>query len=173
MNRRRSLKIIIQHNKKSDNPRFIVDATLARLAKWLRLLGYDTTIYPEQAGRPMLRVAVDEKRIVLTRRGDMLERQFSGILYLVAGKDIATQLREVLDSFSLPINQDTMFTICLKCNEKLITVTKDDVRDLVPPYVWENCTGYTKCTKCLSIYWAGTHQRNARQSLDKYIKTKI
>jgi uncharacterized protein len=155
----------------SDNPSFITDASLASLAKWLRLLGYDTTIYPAQAGRQMLRVAADEKRIVLTRRGDMLDRQFSGILYLMTGKDIAAQLREVLDRFSLLTNQDKMFTLCLKCNENLVGVAKEEVRDLVPPYVFENYDVYTRCPNCLSIYWAGTHQRNALQSLEKYIGT--
>jgi len=156
----------------SDNPRFIADATLAKLAKWLRLLGYDTVVYPGKAGRPMLRLADDEKRIVLTRRYDLLERQFFGILYLVAGKDIAAQLREVLERFSLSTNQYKMFTICLKCNEKLISVTREEVRDLVPPYVFENCNIYTKCPSCQSIYWAGTHQRNALHSLENYIGTK-
>jgi hypothetical protein len=155
----------------SDNPRFIADATLAKLAKWLRLLGYDTIVYPGKAGRPMLRVADVEKRIVLTRRHDMQERQFSGLLYLVAGKDIAVQLSEVLGRFSLSINQREMFSICLKCNEKLIGVAREEVRDLVPPYVLENCNTYTKCPSCQSIYWAGTHQRNVLQSLKKYIGT--
>jgi uncharacterized protein len=156
----------------SYNPRFIADATLARLAKWLRLLGYDTAIYSGKAGRPMLRVADNEKRIVLTRRHDMQERQFSGILYLVAGKDIDAQLREVLERFSLSINQHKMFTICLKCNEKLIPMNREEVRDLVPPYVFANCNIYTRCPSCQSIYWAGTHQRNALYSLERYIGTR-
>ena len=150
-----------------DDPRFIVDATLAGLAKWLRLLGYDTTVYPAEAGRPMLRIADSEKRIVLSRRGDMMERQFSGTLYLVQGKDSRAQLSEVLRKFSLTINQDKMFTICLLCNEKLISVTKEDVRDLVPPFVFENYSDYTKCQGCRRIYWPGTHQRNSRQFLEK------
>lgn len=153
----------------SDNLRFITDASLARLAKWLRILGYDTAVYQSEAGRPMLRLADAEKRIVLTRRGDMLERQFSGRLYLVTGNDVAAQLREVLERFSTSINPEKMFSLCLKCNEKLINVTKEEVRDLVPPYVWENCSSYTKCQKCQSIYWAGTHQRNSLHSLEKYI----
>jgi len=99
----------------------------------------------------------------------MLERQFSGRLYLVTGNDVAAQLREVLERFSTSINPEKMFSLCLKCNEKLINVTKEEVRDLVPPYVWENCSSYTKCQKCQSIYWAGTHQRNSLHSLEKYI----
>jgi uncharacterized protein len=156
----------------SDNPRFIADATLARLAKWLRLLGYNTIIYPGKAGRPMLRVADNEKRIVLTRRHDMQERQFSGILYLLTGKVIGDQVSEVIRKFSLKIDKQKMFSICLKCNEELMSAAKDEARDLVPPYVFANCNIYTRCPGCQSIYWAGTHQRNALHSLERYIGTR-
>jgi uncharacterized protein len=152
-----------------ENHRFIADATLARLAKWLRLLGYDTTLYHAEAGRPMLRIADSEKRIVLTRRGDMLERQFSGTLYLVEGKDSKVQLSEVLRKFSLAINQDKMFTICLRCNEKLIAVPKEEVHDQVPPFVFENYSAYPKCPSCGRIYWPGTHQRYSLNYLEKII----
>jgi uncharacterized protein len=151
----------------SDDIKFIADGTLARLAKWLRLVGYDTVVYPHTAGRAMLRIADAEKRIVLTRRQDMPERQFSGILYLLTSQDIGGQLSDIIKKFSLKIDKQKMFSICLKCNEKLIGVAKEDVRDLVPPYVFANYNEYNKCPSCQSIYWAGTHQRNAMQFLEK------
>ena len=63
--------------------KFITDASLAALAKWLRILGYNTAVFPKEAGRALLRQADAEGRIVLTRRGDMIERQFSGTLFLI------------------------------------------------------------------------------------------
>jgi uncharacterized protein with PIN domain len=62
----------------SEDFKFITDASLGRLAKWLRLLGYNTVVFSKEAGREMLRQADKEGRIVLTRRNDMIERQFSG-----------------------------------------------------------------------------------------------
>ena len=59
--------------------KFITDATLAGLAKWLRLLGFDTIVYGSEAGRSMMRQAQSQERILLTRRRDMRERQFAGI----------------------------------------------------------------------------------------------
>lgn len=149
----------------TEDPRFLTDASLAKLAKWLRLLGYDTSVFQREAGREMLRLSDREKRIVLTRRQDMPERQFSGILYLLKGQNIGGQLSEVIKEFSLKIDKQRIFRICLKCNERLISMTKEDVRDLVPPYVFGNCSEYIKCPGCKSIYWAGTHQRNALQFL--------
>ena len=151
----------------SDDLKYLADATLAKLAKWLRLLGYDTKVFKREAGREMLRLAVAEKRIVLTRRHDLLERQFSGNLYFVTAKETGCQLQEVTAQFSLVIDKQKMFQICLKCNERLFAIAKEEVRDLVPPYVFANCTEYNKCPSCQCIYWAGTHQRNALQFLEK------
>ena len=84
------------HSLLSEDFKFITDASLGRLAKWLRLLGYDTVVFPNQAGREMLRQADTERRIVLTRRRDMTQRQFSGHLFLITGVDIASQLNDVI-----------------------------------------------------------------------------
>jgi len=150
-----------------DDFKFVTDATLGKLARWLRLLGYDTIVFPKQAGREMLRLADAERRIVLTRRKDMPERQFSGCLYLVEGIEVAQQLKEVIRKYSLKINKQEMFNRCLTCNEKLISVTREEVRNLVPPFVFENSSAYNKCLNCSKIFWSGTHERNALQYLKK------
>ena len=152
-----------------DNPKFITDATLGKLAKWLRLLGYDTVVFPKEAGREMLRLATAEGRIVLTKRMDMLERQFSGCLYLVKDNDISHQLNDIIGKFSLKIDKQKMFGICLKCNNRLHSVSAEEVRNLVPSYVFENCTRYNQCPSCHNVYWTGTHQRNALQFMEKHL----
>ena len=96
-----------------EDPKYLTDGTLSKLAKWLRLLGFDTIVYSQEAGREMLNLANSEKRIVLTRRLDMLERQFSGQLYFVAGIDIGSQLKEVIAKYSLTIEKEKIFSICL------------------------------------------------------------
>lgn len=149
----------------SEDPKYLTDGSLSKLAKWLRIIGYDTIVYPHEAGRDMLNLANSEKRIVLTRRGDMPERQFSGKLYFVKSIDVGNQLREVISEFSLTIKKEKMFSICLQCNEKLHPVNKDEVYNLVPPFVFANCSAYNKCPGCQRIYWEGTHRRNSLQLL--------
>jgi len=156
-----------------DDYKFITDASLGRLAKWLRLLGYNTVVFPNQAGRKMLRLAVAEGRIVLTRRQDVTGRQFSGRLFLIKDVDIGNQLNSIIYEFSLEIDKQKMFRICLECNEKLSPVERGAVRDLVPPFVFENCTKYNRCPRCHKIYWMGTHQRNSLEFMKKHIPSHL
>ena len=157
----------------SEDFKFITDASLARLAKWLRLLGYDTAVFPNEAGRTMLRQADSESRIVLTRRRDMTERQFSGILFLITDVIVRKQLKAVIEKFSLKIDRQKMFGICMECNQKLHPVAREEVRDLVPPYVFENCDRYNQCPCCNKIYWMGTHPRNALRFMERHIPSHL
>lgn len=151
----------------NEDPKFIVDASLAGLARWLRLLGYDTVVYGSRAGRPMMRQAQSQARILLTRRRDMMERQFSGRLFLLPETGVGEQLLFVINKLSLEINQKKMYTLCLVCNETLHAVEKENVRDRVPQFVFENCSHFNQCRKCQKIYWRGTHQRNALRFLEQ------
>ena len=156
-----------------EDEKFLTDASLARLAKWLRLLGYDTVVFPREAGREMLRLADKEGRIVLTRRQDMTERQFAGTLFLITDVVVGNQLKSVIEKYSLKIDRQKMFGICMECNEKLNPVSREEVRDLVPPYVFENCDQYNRCPRCNKIYWMGTHPRNALRFMERHIPNHV
>ena len=145
--------------------KFFADATLAGLARWLRLLGFDTVCFQGKAGRPLMRQAAAEDRILLTRRRDLMERQFSGRLLLLPDATTARQLSFVLQKLSLEIQTKNFYTLCLSCNQKLVSLERESVRDLVPEYVFEHCSAYTRCPQCRRIFWPGTHQRNALQFL--------
>ena len=147
--------------------KFITDATLAGLAKWLRLLGFDTIVYGSAADRPMMRQAQSQERILLTRRRDMRERQFAGDLFLLPAASTGQQLNLVIRKYSLKINFREMYKICLICNQRLHPVGREEVRNLVPAFVFENCEQYQQCDHCGKIYWLGSHIQNALQFLEK------
>ncbi|HON58776.1 MAG TPA: Mut7-C RNAse domain-containing protein [Smithella sp.] len=153
--------------------KFMTDNSLARLAKWLRLLGYDAVVFPHEAGRAMLRLAGQENRTVLSRRIDLAKRQFSGTLFLVKDLTLAGQLKAVLERFSLKIKSDRMFTRCLACNEKLEPASKDAVRELVPLYVLENRDRFNQCPRCHKIYWTGTHPQRALKFMKQHIPNHL
>lgn len=150
----------------NEEPKYLTDASLAGLTKWLRLLGYDTAVYNREAGREMLRFAVSQGRTVLTKRQDMLSRQFSGSLCLITGRDVGSQLKEVLEKLAIKVEKKKMFQICLSCNERLSILRKEEARDSVPDYVFARYSEFTSCPRCESIYWPGTHQLNSLQYLE-------
>lgn len=150
----------------NDDPKFIVDASLSGLAKWLRLLGFNTVVYDREAGRSMMRQAQTDQRILLTRRRDMMERQFSGSINLLPETDVPGQLDFIIKKLSLSIKPEKMYTLCLGCNERLNPLVREAVVDLVPEYVFEHCHQYNQCPKCRKIFWPGTHQRNTFRFLE-------
>lgn len=151
----------------------MTDNSLGRLAKWLRLLGYDTIVFPYEAGRAMLSLAIQENRVVLSRRADLARRQFSGTLFLITDLKLADQLKAVLERFLLKTEDARLFTRCLECNETLQSADREAVRDVVPRYVFDNCTRFNRCPRCHKIYWTGTHPKNALSFMKTHIPNHL
>ena len=149
--------------------KFIADANLGKLAKWLRILGYDTTFYTGNADRSFLRKAHNEGRVVLTRKVELARREFSGRLVLIQNDHVRDQIREAMDKLLLHPQPERLFRICLKCNEELEEVPKEEIAGMVPPYVFENCSQFRICPRCRSIFWPGTH----RDNIHRFFKTHI
>lgn len=141
--------------------KFITDTNLGKLAKWLRLLGYDTVLYRGEADRNFLRKAEREGRVVLTRKKDMASRQFSGKLVTVRCDHVEEQLAFVMDELSISPDMVRFFSICVKCNEALVPVDKGDVSGMVPAFVYESHSEFRRCPGCKGIFWPGTHVENA------------
>ncbi|HQL01179.1 MAG TPA: Mut7-C RNAse domain-containing protein [Smithellaceae bacterium] len=146
-------------------PAFLVDASLAGLGRWLRLLGFDTLVYTGEAGRPMMKMALEDHRILLTRRFDMRARQFSGRLVLVPEASVGFQLRFVLDKLGLAVRRNQMYRLCVLCNAPVRPIPVEEARDRVPTYVFQHCRLFHICDQCGKIYWRGTHPRNAERFL--------
>ncbi|MGO9136751.1 MAG: Mut7-C RNAse domain-containing protein [Syntrophales bacterium] len=149
--------------------KFITDTNLGKLAKWLRILGYDTVSYRGEADRNFLRKAEREGRVVLTRKKDMAARQFSGKLVIVENDNIQEQLVEVMEKLSISANPDQLFSICVRCNEALVAVEKENVAGLVPAFVYDTQSSFRRCPGCKGIFWPGTHIDNAIN----HLKTRI
>ncbi len=152
--------------------RFAADATVGRLAKWLRILGYDTALYGERADGVFLLSAGREGRVALTRVRALAARQYQGRLLVVRADKLEDQLMEVFDAFGLKADPDRFFRLCLRCNEPLEAMRHEDAEGLVPVYVFENQRNFRRCPACRSVYWPGTHGEHARSGLIGRIRSR-
>lgn len=135
--------------------RFVVDVMLGRLARWLRILGFDAVYLRDARDETLIRVAEDEERILLTKDARLLQRmRVNG--YLVRSRTWEDQLREVIAEFRLRPLIDA-FSRCLECNVPLIEVEKECIAPRLPPRVTECCQEFYLCPSCQRIYWSGTH----------------
>jgi uncharacterized protein with PIN domain len=153
--------------------KFLADSSLGRLSKWLRILGYDTVYNRGDADRVFLRQAEKEGRAVLTRRKDVLARQQPGIVLFVENDRVEDQLVEVLRKLGLKPEPENLFTLCLRCNEPLKVAKPEEVRPLVPEYVFRNQREFRVCPKCRGVYWPGTHRERAMKTLEKLLGDTI
>jgi hypothetical protein len=143
--------------------KFITDSSLGKLARWLRILGYDTAYHAGYADRAFLREAQKQGRVVLTRKKDMAQRQFSGRIAVIHHECVEDQLEEIITTLSLVPEEDQIFTLCLRCNEKLAAVSKEEVSGTVPDYVLR-CHGvFYRCHRCGGAFWPGTHREKVKR----------
>ncbi len=152
--------------------RFIVDHNVGKLAKWLRIMGYDALLFKGRDDGDMIKIALSENRILLTRDTQVMKRRVvtSGKLkaVLLEDDDPRMQLRKVVDSLNLDYRSKP-FSICLECNSPLVKREKDEVRGLVPPYVFKTQKHYMECPSCHRIYWQGTHWAAMSKELERFI----
>ena len=147
-------------------PKFIADAMLGRLAKWLRLLGIDTVYDPRLRDTELIRLAATEGRILLTRDTRLLRRRGIPPSLFVIHDHFRDQLRQVAHAFGLDLRL-ARFNRCSRCNELLVGRSKEHVRDRVPPYVFETQDHFFQCPACGRIYWAATHLERIRSEIDR------
>jgi uncharacterized protein with PIN domain len=138
------------------HPRFIADAHLARLARDLRMLGFDTLWENDLGDADLARVAAAEHRVLLTSdRQLLMRRQVTHGCYLRPA-DPQAQLAYLVERLQL-CGDIRPFTRCTACNQPVEPVPCAAVRDAVPPGVRRDLDAFWRCTGCGRVYWQGSH----------------
>lgn len=137
-------------------PRFVVDQMLGRLAARLRLLGYDAITVFDIADSQVTRLAVADRRILLTRDHLLSKTRAVHVHYVVA-RETREQLIEVVRALRLSPDAAKFFTRCTLCNALLVRVDEPDIRARVPPGVLDRGISFVQCTGCAQVYWRGSH----------------
>lgn len=141
------------------NPRFIADAMLGKLARWLRLLGYDT-LYSQEEDAAIAHHARAEDRILLTRDRGLAARRGLRVI-LITATSLETQLAQVHASVGIPPQAPR----CMGCNVPLEPIAATTARPHVPPYIAQTQDEFHQCPKCGKIVWPGTHWAAIEQRL--------
>ena len=153
--------------------KFIVDNNVGKLAKLLRTMGYDTLFFNGTNDAHMIATALAEGRVILTRDTQIMKRRVvtSGRLkaILIESDEPERQMRQVINTLSLDC-QFKPFTICLECNQPLLERSREQVKNLVPPYVFQTQKQYMECPTCHRIYWRGTHWQAMSKKLNQFVK---
>ena len=151
--------------------KFIVDQNVGKLARWLRTMGYDTSYFDGDDDSYMVRQALLEDRIILTRDSGIMKRRVVTIgklkAILIASDEPEQQMRQVIQTLTLDCYFKP-FSLCLECNQPLAERGKEEVKDRVPPYVFKTRDQYMECPSCHRIYWRGTHWEAMLRRLKRF-----
>ncbi|MBN2174184.1 MAG: Mut7-C ubiquitin/RNAse domain-containing protein [Bacteroidales bacterium] len=150
--------------------RFILDVHLGKLARYLRMTGFDTLYENDYEDNQIIQIAKKEHRIILTRDLGILKNGNVTHGYFIRSQNPKAQLNEVIESFDLK-GQIQPFNRCMNCNSKIVCVEKKDIANQLLPKTLRYFDEFFQCTGCGKIYWEGSHYKkmlNRIESLNNH-----
>jgi len=136
---------------------------LGKLAKYLLMLGIDALYFRQNNFAQLVELAKKQRRIILTRDTKLRKvKNLPGHLFItddLPGK----QFRQVVEHFGLKIDETRLFTRCLQCNRKLTNKIPEEVKPLVPSYIFTTHQKFSFCPQCKKVYWKGSHQKRMEE----------
>lgn len=150
--------------------KFVIDTNAGRLARWLRMMGYDALLFQELDDGLMVKLALAQGRIIVTKDTEFMKRRAITShrvrAILVSGDDSELQMQTVITELKLN-TRFKPFTRCLECNTSLQPRDSNGIEREVPPRVYERQHQYMECPLCRRIYWQGTHWEDMCRQLDR------
>jgi uncharacterized protein len=148
--------------------KFIADENVGKLAKLLRLLGFDNAFFSQGSDSRLVEVAIAEQRIIITRDTRIQERRILrhklAKLILIRSEQSTEQLKQLAGELELWKGAQP-FSMCLECNQRLSQIDREMVQTRVPAYVIQTQNDFQECPYCRRIYWKGTHWLAMHQKL--------
>ena len=146
--------------------RFICDAMLGGLARWLRAAGYPACFDPAISDGALVRRAYEEDMVLVTSDSGVMERYAvaEGLVtsvFIPLGLSPIEQLRHLMEELDLQLRQPR----CMECGAELCEVALERVEERVPEKVKRSCDRFFLCSGCDKVYWRGTHWEDIRRKL--------
>jgi uncharacterized protein with PIN domain len=149
-------------------PRFVVDVMLGRLAKWLRIAGFDVLYSNRYSDDELVALSQSDERILLSRDTRLLVRRAVTRFIYLESDDVQKQIGQILRIAGID-RFPALLTRCLSCNDVLAQIDRERVRDHVPPFVFKTQPHFKMCPSCSKIYWAGTHRQAVLRTLERLL----
>ena len=140
---------------------------LGKLAKELRMLGYDTLYYRGEGGYPFIKLAREEGRVILTRNSKLLPRRAEDRIVKITQDKPSLQLMELVQKGYISLKEKYLFSRCLLCNFPLDEIPREEAEGKVPDFIFYQQKDFFRCPQCSRIYWQGSHQDNMRKKVKK------
>jgi len=140
---------------------------LGSLARWLRILGYDTLYYSDRDDDDLRAEALKTDRILVTRDSELVQRSIKNgtQALLIQSDETMKQLQEITNAYDLEVKPKN--TRCPRCNGLLESVKKTSVKDVVPEASYNAFDEFWRCMKCEAVYWRGSHWVQILDSLER------
>lgn len=141
---------------------------LERLARWLRVLDFDTVDAPHPSDHVLVELAAAEDRVLLTRDRHLLRELRPHRALEITSDDPLAQLEQVLVACDIR-RAGPLFTRCLECNAPLVELPREEAAELVPPRSRDLPGPVRRCPRCARVYWQGSHVRRMQAALEHAI----
>jgi uncharacterized protein len=149
--------------------KFVADCMLGRLAKWLRILGFDVVYLSKAEDSDLAAIARRENRVLLTRDTGLIERTAKRPNRLFIGSvHWEDQVVQVLDELEL-WDKVRANTRCVTCNMPLKAITRERAKNLVTPYVCEHAASFALCPGCDKVFWQGSHYGDMERKIGRIL----
>lgn len=169
-----------QYNKQTlaknetEKPKFIADMMLGRLARYLRIFGFDVSYFNNISDEDLINKSKEEARIVLTRDSRMIGRRvfkYGKIKFLfINDDDVLKQLEQIKNELSLKLSINLIR--CIECNQILKKVDREKVKGKVPVFIYKSIDDFAYCSNCDKYYWKGTHLELMNRRFSHLLKSE-
>ncbi len=145
--------------------KFIVTKEMGRLARWLRILGFDTLYFKSDNKGTLVLEALREDRIIITRSKEIHEELKKKTIQITSC-NLKEQIKEIITVLNIKLDEKKMFTRCTLCNTALEDIEKEKVQGIAPEYVYKTQEHFMKCPACNKIYWHGSHWGRVKEVIE-------
>ena len=146
--------------------KFLVDRMLGKLAKGLRMLGYDTIYYQGEDAQQLKQLACRENRMILTRNTKLIPKRPEDQICRITEDKPLLQLQELIQKGFISINEKNLFFRCLLCNVLLDEIPREEAEGKVPDFIFYQKKGFFRCPQCRRIYWQGSHLEKMQKIIE-------